>query len=69
MYLNFSDLFPMHLWVGATLAYSYQIDSRRLQQAVQKLVQSWPVLAGRYHEFDADMPVHVVDTHHSPQSQ
>ena len=33
-YLSFSDLFPSQLWVGATFAFSYQIDPKRLQQGI-----------------------------------
>ena len=47
IHLNFSDLFPAQFWVGLTLAFPYQIDPSRLQQALQRVLQSWPSLGKR----------------------
>lgn len=46
-FLSFSDLLASYWWVGSTLAFSYHIDTTRLQHALQELQRSWPALNGR----------------------
>ena len=48
VFLTHQDLSLRYLWVGATLGFSYTLDAARLQEALQAVLQSFPVLAGRY---------------------
>ena len=47
-YLNFADAITSYYWIASVMAFDYKIDASRLQQAVQSLLQGWPILGARY---------------------